>query len=274
MPELPEVETIKRSLNSKLKDVKIEKCEVFYVGSLKSHSAEKFINEVTGEKIVEVDRRGKYLKIILENERIILVHLRMTGRLLLTAADDHITKHTHVIFYLNNGLHLRFIDIRKFGTLNLASKGELNNIRGYAILGPEPFGEDFTLEGFKETVIRRKKAIKDLLLSQEVVAGIGNIYADEILYSAGISPLRPANSLNDEELERLFHSIRVELEKGIANRGTSFKDYVDADGISGNNQDFLNVYQKAGCSCNNCGCKVVKSKIGGRSSHYCTGCQK
>lgn len=274
MPELPEVETIKLSLKNKLNEVRIVECKAYYNGSIKYPSVEKFIQEVTGSLIKDIERRGKYLKLILNTKKVILIHLRMTGRLLLAEKRDPATKHTHVIFELDNGLQLRFVDIRKFGTLMLIAENELNKIKNYALLGPEPLGEKFTLEGFKSAVKDRKKAIKNLLLEQEVVAGIGNIYADEILHSAGISPFRCSDSLRDDELEKLYFSIKEELQKGIKNKGTSFRDYVNSNGMSGTNQDFLKIYRKEGQACVNCGCDIKRKKIGNRGTHFCVGCQK
>lgn len=274
MPELPEVETIKRSLHPKLVGRKIRDCEILYEKCIKTHAPEKFINGVRGATIENIERRGKYLKIFLNTAEILLIHLRMTGRLIISPKGDPVTKHTHVIFHLDNDLQLRFIDIRKFGTLYLLPGEELHKVRGYRILGPEPFGEEFTLEYFKKAVKERKKNIKTLLLDQDVVAGIGNIYADEILHAAGINPARPAESLNGNELEKLYHSIKRELKKGIENRGTSFSDYVDGEGRKGKNQDYLSVYHRQGCNCSRCGCEIIKTKLGGRSSHYCPGCQE
>lgn len=274
MPELPEVETIKLSLKNKLKDVKIVDCDVYYDDCIKSPSVEKFIEKVTGSLIIDTKRRGKYLKLILNTRKIILIHLRMTGRLLLAEKNDPVTKHTHVIFQLDNGLQLRFVDIRKFGTLMLTDEDELKNIKSYVLLGPEPFEEEFTFEGFKKAVKNRRKKIKDLLLSQEVVAGIGNIYADEILHSAGINPFRCSESLDDVELEKLYLSIKNELRKGIENKGTSFRDYVDSNGMSGSNQEFLRIYRKEGQACLNCSCNIKRKKTGNRSTHFCAGCQK
>ncbi len=273
MPELPEVETIKNTLEKHIKNTRIVNCKFFYSGSLKTHTVESFIKEIKGKTIKGISRRGKYLKILLHTGKIILIHLRMTGNLIICTDKDTITKHTHIIIYLNNDYQIRFIDIRKFGTWYLVTHQDLKTIRGYRILGPEPLDEEFTLKYFKNA-INRKKNIKNLLLEQEVVAGIGNIYADEILFASGIKPFRQADALNDSEIEKLYISIKEELKKGIKNRGTSFSDYVDGEGEKGKNQNFLKVYQKQGTKCSRCGNLIDKSKIGGRSCHYCPNCQE
>lgn len=274
MPELPEVETVKRTLAPRIEGLKIKKCSVYYEGSIKTHSSDTFRKEIEGAVIKKIERRGKFLKFFLNTGKILLIHLRMTGNLILATEDDPVTKHTHIIFYLDGGLQLRFIDIRKFGTIYLLLPEELDRVHGYAILGPEPLGSDFTLEYFKEKVKKRDKNIKTLLLDQDVVAGIGNIYADEILHAARINPSRRARSLNDDELKKLYDSIKKELTKGIANKGTSFRNYVDGEGSRGNNQDFLHVYKKEGTNCSRCGTTIVREKLGGRGCRYCPGCQK
>jgi formamidopyrimidine-DNA glycosylase len=273
VPELPEVETIKNTLEKYIKNTTIVDCKVFYGGNLKTHTTEDFIKEIKNKKIKGIFRRGKYLKIILNTGSILLIHLRMTGNLIICTEKIPVKKHTHIIIYLNTGRQIRYIDIRKFGTWYLVSPEQLNKIRGYRLLGPEPFDKDFTLDYFKNA-LNSKKNIKNLLLEQTVVAGIGNIYADEILFTSGIKPFRQADTLHDNEIKRLYSSIKKELTKGIKNRGTSFSDYVDGIGEKGKNQNFLNVYQLQGTKCSRCGTIINKSKIGGRSCHYCPNCQE
>ncbi len=274
MPELPEVETIRRSLENKLKGLVINHVDVFLEKIIKEPTdINEFKNLIKGKKIEALSRRGKYLILKISDSYVLVMHLRMTGRLLYVAEYEDITKHTHVIFYLNNGYHLRFIDIRQFGTIYLLEEKNLDTIKGLASLGPEPLSDDFTVEVLKEKLKRKSKKIKQVLLDQDVVAGLGNIYADEVLFEAQILPNRAANSLNDEELNRLHTSIIKVIKEAICNRGTSFRDYVDGEGEKGEHQNHLKVYQRDSTPCSRCQCQIKKEKIAGRSSHYCPGCQ-
>jgi len=274
LPELPEVETIRLSLEDKIKGLQIEQVEVLMPKIIKMpDTIEDFKERVQGKTIKGLSRRGKYLLLHLSQENLLVLHLRMTGRFLYVAQYEEITKHTHVVFCLNNGYQLRFIDIRQFGTIYLLKENEFNSIKGLHNLGPEPLGENFTKEGLTEALAKKNKKIKQVLLDQDVVAGLGNIYADEVLFEAHILPERTASSLTVNEIQALYYSILKVLKEAICHRGTSFRDYVDSGGQKGEHQNHLKVYQRQGQECSRCCCQLKKEKIAGRSSHYCPGCQ-
>lgn len=273
MPELPEVETIVRSLRPMLTGKKIIDVEVGYAPIIGYPEAEpeEFAAELEGREIEEVRRRGKYIVIEVSGDELLITHLRMSGQLIYTEKDKEIDKHTHVIISLDDGHQLRFIEVRKFGRMFLIPEDEPEKAKGFATLGPEPL--EMTIEEFKEALEGRSGMIKPLLLNQKFIAGIGNIYVDEALFISGIHPIRKANTLTDREEELLFAAIRQVLLKGIKNRGTTKSDYVDAFGNAGENQNSLQVYGREGENCTKCGQELVKMKVGGRGTHYCPNCQ-
>ena len=275
MPELPEVETVRRSLEEKLRGLTIIDAGVYLEKIIKEPvSVDTFKEIVIGKKIERLDRIGKYLLLHLSDSYVIVIHLRMTGQLLYAAQYEDITKHTHIIFKLDNDYQLRFVDIRQFGTIYLLKEDELKTIKGLAALGPEPLSEDFTVALLSEKLSKKTKKIKQVLLDQDVVAGLGNIYADEVLFDSGILPDRRANTLTEDEINKLYQSIVQVIKEAISHRGTSFRDYVDGDGEKGGHQDYLQVYRRTDQPCSRCQCHIKREKIAGRSSHFCPGCQK
>lgn len=274
MPELPEVETVRRSLEEKLKGKAFVGVDVFLEKMFRGIAPEEAAAHLNGRKITGIDRRGKYLIINLSGGAALVIHLRMTGQLLYCPPEQEKGKHTHIIFHLNNNCQLRFMDQRQFGKIHLVSARELENLSGLKDLGVEPLSDGFTREFFKKELKKRRTKIKPLLLDQTFVAGIGNIYADEALFRARLNPERVASSLNPREASRLYLAIREVLIEGIENRGTSIKDYLDGDGNKGSNQNNLRVYGREGEPCLKCGRKVERKVIGGRSSHFCPKCQK
>ena len=274
MPELPEVETIRRSLEEKISGLTITSVDIYLEKIVKEPtSVEVFKERVTGKRIEKLDRIGKYLLLHLSDGYVMVIHLRMTGRLLYVAQYEDVTKHTHLIFHVSNSYHLRFVDIRQFGTIYILKEDELKTIKGLAVLGPEPLSDNFTAGFLSEKLHKKAKKIKQVLLEQDVVSGLGNIYADEVLFEAGILPDRKANTLTENEINRLYQSIVEVIKEAICHRGTSFRDYVDGDGEKGDHQNHLKVYQKTNQPCSRCQCHIKKEKIAGRSSHFCPGCQ-
>ncbi len=274
MPELPEVETVKRTLAEHIMGCIIEKVFINQETVIKTPAINDFRKEIVGKTFTGIDRRGKYLIFTLTPGYKMIVHLRMTGQLVYEEEKRALKKHTHVIFFLHNGKELRFTDQRRFGCIWLVPDEELGGISGLCSLGPEPLGEDFLFEEFQKQVIRRKTRIKPMLLDQRFIAGIGNIYADEILYRSGIHPERRGESFTAEELVRLFKEIRHTLEEAVEHRGTTFSDYVDGHGEKGSYQNYLNVYQQTGKKCPRCGTLIERVKVGSRSAYHCPGCQK
>ncbi|SMB92918.1 DNA-(apurinic or apyrimidinic site) lyase [Desulfonispora thiosulfatigenes DSM 11270] len=276
MPELPEVETIKRSLLPLLVGKKIINVDIKVPNLLKYPLADKehFEEVLKGSTFLDIQRRGKYLLFHLNKGWILVIHLRMTGRLLYTPKDQTIEKHTHVIFSLDDGNDLRFHDIRKFGLIYLVPQDGLHLLKGLSGLGPEPLSDDFSLDSFKLALKNKKQKIKPLLLNQNFIAGIGNIYADEILFQAKVHPEEIISNLGEDKIEKIYDAIRDRLTKGIEFRGTSIKDYVDGLGQSGMFQNELKIYGKKGELCLNCGHVFERINVGGRSSTICPWCQK
>ncbi|MGQ9824168.1 MAG: bifunctional DNA-formamidopyrimidine glycosylase/DNA-(apurinic or apyrimidinic site) lyase [Desulfotomaculales bacterium] len=274
MPELPEVETIKRTLKGKLEGLSFTGVEVFLPKIIKSPVLEVFNSLLPGKKIKKLDRRGKYLIIHLSENFALVVHLRMSGSLIYTEPGTAFAPHTHVVFHLSNGSQLRYTDLRQFGQIYLLEESGLASLAGLNGLGPDPFDPRFTREFFKKGLKQRRSMLKPLLLDQSFVAGIGNIYADEVLFRARIHPRRQSHTLTSREASRLYHVIREVLEEAIENRGTSIRDYVDGEGKEGNYQNMLKVHNREGKACPKCGKTIVRFRLGGRSTYYCPGCQK
>lgn len=274
MPELPEVETVKRSLEKKLIGLTITGVEIFMPKIIRDPAPDKFAAEVTGSKISRLGRRGKYLLIHLTGEKVLIIHLRMTGRLVYSEPADPLPRHTHVVFRLSNDRELRFIDMRQFGRVQLSTVRYLGQVKGLKDLGPEPLGEEFSRDFLRRELKRKRVRIKSLLLDQTFLAGLGNIYADEALHRARINPKRMACTLTPREIANLYRSIVEVLQEGIENRGTSIRDYVDGDGRTGSYQALLRAYNREGQKCLHCGTPITRLKVGGRSSYFCPTCQK
>jgi formamidopyrimidine-DNA glycosylase len=268
MPELPEVETIRRSLLANVGAVirDIEFCRTDIIKAQDYDPA-----GVIGQQIREIRRRGKYLIMELEPGHTLVVHLGMTGRFYMQETDtESSAPHVHMIIYLDNGYKLIYLDPRRFGGVKFLNDPECIFCR----MGREPLSPEFTDRYLQEICRDRKVAIKTLLLNQQCIAGIGNIYADEALFDARIRPHRPAGSLRPAEIKRLRKAIVKVLLASINQRGTTFRDFRDGYNKSGEFQELLQVYGRTGCPCKVCGRILTKDVIGGRSSHYCEHCQK
>lgn len=274
MPELPEVETIRRSLVEKIKGKSFVGVEVLLEKMVKGISLNSLSGELKGRKINKIDRRGKYLIMHLSGGLAMVIHLRMTGQLICCDAEEEKSKHTHVVFELNDHQHLRFVDQRQFGKVQFVQEAELSQVAGLKTLGVEPLSDAFTREYFKKLIKAKRTKIKPFLLDQTYIAGIGNIYADEALFRAMINPEKIAATMSPREVSRLYIAIREVLTEGIENKGTSIKDYIDGEGNKGDNQNNLRVYGRDGEACVKCGKIIERKTIGGRSSHYCPKCQK
>lgn len=274
MPELPEVETVKRTLEKKLSGLSFEAVKLHMPKIVRLPPPEEFADILTGKKIIRLGRRGKYLLLHLTGGYTLVIHLRMTGRLVYATPGAPLEKHTHAVFDLSNGDQLRYTDIRQFGRMLLALTAELDEMPGLKTLGVEPLSENFTREFMKKELKRRRTRLKALLLDQTFIAGLGNIYVDEALHRAGLHPERLAASLSPRETTHLFLAIKDVLNEGINNRGTSFRDYVDGDGRPGNYQEKLAVYSKEGKPCLKCGKPINRIRVAGRSSYFCPHCQK
>ena len=282
MPELPEVETIRRDLSDRIVKRKIAAIEM---ADKKLGEAKNFAQVLIGNQIIAVERIGKLLIFRLKSRGFLLVHLKMTGQLIYISGKKIIAggheignskeslpnKHTRIFLTFADKSQLFFNDLRRFGYVKIASAEEVEEIKESC--GVEPLQLNFTLEKFAKALSGGRN-IKAMLLDEKKVAGIGNIYADEILFAAGILPSRSADSLKAEEIKRLFVYTEKIIDKAIAHRGTTFSDYVDSFGQKGNFTRFLKVYGRKGEKCPACGKSLKVAKIAGRSTHFCQKCQK
>jgi len=275
MPELPEVETIRRTLEPFLKGKVISSLDI-YNSSILLPNPDIFQAVLPQKQIAALKRKGKYLIIELSDNWRLVVHLRMTGKLLWTEnSQEPLLPHTHAVINFTDNKQLRFNDVRRFGRWWLVKDSDLSQVSGLLSLGPEPIAKDFSPALLKERLAKKGKSnIKSALLDQKVVAGLGNIYVDETLFAAGIHPLRTVESLTAEEINALAEAAREILINSIERRGTSFRDYLDGLAKPGENQNYLKVFQREGLPCPNCQCPIQREKIGGRSSFFCPSCQK
>ncbi len=268
MPELPEVETIVRGLQKQIAGKKIVGVRVILPKIIRGEERD-FITPVSGYTIQKVWRRGKMIVIDLAEGRSLLVHLKMTGQLVFSSAEAAVTKHTHLILELSDGQQLRYLDMRQFGYFCLA---DASLVAGLTPSGAEPL--DISGDEFKILMQSRRARIKSLLLNQSFIAGIGNIYADEILHRAGIHPLQHTHTLSETQIAKIYQAMQEVLRQAIEQRGSSISDFVDSSGQKGNYQRYHRVYQRQGQPCFTCREKITRIKIGGRSSHFCPNCQK
>ena len=269
MPELPEVETVVRTLSPQLLGSVVERVTVLCPMSIGKPDPDGFREQMASRMVSDVHRRGKFVVCTLDKGAYLVIHLRMTGRLTLTQSAEPEPRFARVAFHLHDGRVLWFSDMRKFGRLALTTDPS-EIFRG---LGPEPFDPSLDAAQFHSRLRPHKKPVKSLLLDQSFLAGLGNIYADEALFQAGINPRRPAAELSGEEASRLLQDVRDVLTKAIVNRGTTIANYVDANGRPGDNQEYLCVYGRAGQACPRCQAIIVRLRLSGRSTCFCPNCQ-
>ena len=273
MPELPEVETVRRVLGPHLLGKTITGIQIHNAQVIAAPSPEQFIEGVTGQSIAAFTRRGKFLRLIFESDDTLTIHLRMTGCLTIKPQSAPTEKHTHIILSLDDGNELRYEDVRRLGKLWFAKSGE-EDISGIKEPGIEPFDGALSAAYLWGNCRKSKKPVKSMLLDQSIVAGIGNIYSDEILFAAGIRPDRPCDTLTDGEFERLAAVIPERLNYFIGKNAISFDEYVLSKGKDYRNTPYLQVYGKGGEPCPVCGNTLQRIVIGGRSSVFCQHCQK
>lgn len=280
MPELPEVETIRRDLNKELKGRKIIRLKFYDWAKMLQPSPEAIAKVIEGKKIQDFGRRAKLLLMHLSADKAglddhgttIAIHLKMTGQLFIRKQTDAPDRFTRVILELDNEEELRFNDLRKFGFMKLIeNKSQLEKI--LSKFGPEPLTPEFTLEKFKEIISKSSRTIKTVIMDQQKIAGVGNIYADEALWIAKIHPEHSANKLSQEQLRDLFDSIAFVIKQGIRDRGTSVDQYYDAKGKKGKHAQNLKVFRQDGKLCPRCRSMIKKIKVGGRGTHFCPQCQ-
>ncbi len=270
MPELPEVEIIRQELRARVRGKPIRRVEFRWPRVAALPSAEEMEQRLPGHTIVDVGRRGKYLIFHLAPADVLIVHLRMTGQFRVVPPGTEPDKHTHVIITLDDNCLLQYRDQRKFGRFYLVTQAE--EIIGH--LGPEPLDPEWTPRELANALQHRRAPIKALLLDQRIVAGLGNIYADESLFLAGIHPLRAGNTLTAEEITALHRAIRQVLNEALAARGSTIATYIPPSQRGGEYQKQHRVYHRAGQPCPVCGTPIQRTRVGGRSTHYCPHCQR
>ena len=273
MPELPEIETIRRELQERIVGLRIEDV-VYETPKMLLPNPQSLISGVKGAEVVQVGRRAKMPLLFLSNGKILVFHLKLNGQLLVRKVSEPQDQFVRVKFIFDNDEELRFAEMRKFGWVKLLpNEAELEEVT--IALGPEPFSKEFNLHYFQEKLAETKRAIKVVLTDQENFAGIGNIYATEALFHAGVDPRRPANALTPEESSRLYEKILWVLKQGLRYQGTTDRDlaYVRISGEPGRFQEHLAVYGREGEPCLKCGKPVEKIKIGGRGTYFCSKCQ-
>jgi formamidopyrimidine-DNA glycosylase len=268
MPELPEVETVVRALRGPLVGQTILEIRNYWPKQISPDLAE-FQARIHGKQIKAVDRRAKYIVISLSGDETLIIHLRMSGHLSVVDKNEPPQKHVHTIFTLANGQELRFRDPRKFGRVYLVKDRE--KILGK--LGPEPLERDFTVDVLTQRINGRNRQLKPLLLDQTIIAGIGNIYADEAAFDASLHPERRVSSLTLEEITALHQAIQKVLALGVEREGASISQYIKPDGTKGEMQDAVKVFRRTGQPCYHCGTPIERIRLGGRSTHFCPNCQ-
>ena len=274
MPELPEVETIVADLRPHLVGRTIIRCELAFPTIVRHPEPEDFVDAVTGMRIDSMSRRGKYIYLHLGESVVLVVHLGMTGQLRLVDPTAPLEKHTHAVFFLDDGRHLRYRDPRRFGRLLAGTEDALLTSKKMPRLGPEPIDPAFEADALYRSLRRRRAPLKAVLLDQKAIAGVGNIYADESLHRAGLRPSRVASTVSKKSARRLHESLRESLAMAIANRGSSVDTYRDAWGEVGAQQEKLLVYGRAGEPCFTCGRPLKSVRIAGRTTVYCARCQR
>jgi formamidopyrimidine-DNA glycosylase len=274
MPELPEVETIAADLRPHLVGRTITRVELSFPTIVRHPEPELFVDGVAGMRIESVRRRGKYILIGLGNQLLLVVHLGMTGQLRILDEVAPLEKHTHAVFFLDDGRQLRYRDPRRFGRLLLGTEDELLASKKMPRLGPEPLDPEFAADELYRRLRKRRAPVKAVLLDQKAIAGVGNIYADESLHRAGVRPTRLANRVTKKSARRLHESLRDSLQAAIVNRGSSVDTYRDAWGEMGGQQEKLLVYGRAGEPCLTCGRPLSSVRIAGRTTVYCKHCQR
>ncbi|MBZ9578681.1 DNA-formamidopyrimidine glycosylase [Patescibacteria group bacterium] len=288
MPELPEVETTVKDLNKKvLGRTFIDIWSDFKKQVKKPKNFEQFKKEIKGRKIEKVRRKGKNILFDLSDSKTLLIHQKLTGHLLVGywildngywrpkvkgPLEEKINTFIHLLFTFDNGQMLALSDLRKFAKIELWDRKNLK--KELSSLGPEPLVKDFTFQKFKDVLTGKKGKIKQILMNQEVIAGIGNIYSDEILFEARIHPLKEVPNLNKDEFKEIFRAIKKILKKAVKLRGESISDFRDIGGRRGFFDEYRKVYRKEGQKCSRCGAIIKKIKIAGRSAHFCSKCQK
>ncbi len=270
MPELPEVETVRSILEKNILNKTILDVEIRYDKILQNSTKEDFVNKLKNQTFIQMKRKGKYLICVL-SDYYLIVHLRMEGKFFLMH-DEPLSNHDHIIFKFNDS-ELRYNDTRKFGTMHLFERTiDINKINPLSKVGLEPFEEGFNINYLKPFFKKSTKPIKTTLLDQSIIAGLGNIYVDEVLFMSGLHPLQKTKDLTDDNIESIINNSKIVLQKAINLGGTTIRSFQSSHDITGRFQNHLLVHTKS--SCPKCNKNISKIRVGGRGTYYCEDCQK
>ncbi len=272
MPELAEVETVRNTLKMRILHKEIVDVKVNYSKML-DMDAKEFQNILVGNEFQDILRVGKWLVFELK-EHYLLSHLRMEGKFFIKKSTEEVNRHEHILISFADGMDLRYHDTRKFGRMKIVLKDALWETEEIKKQGREPISDTLTVDYLLEKFQNKRLPIKTVLLDQEIISGLGNIYADEVLFASKINPLKKAGELNSEECERIIKTSKEILLKAIADGGTTIKSYTSSLGVIGNYQNYLKVHKKENQPCSLCGNLIKRIKVGGRSTYFCEKCQK
>lgn len=270
MPEIAEVETVRQTLKKKILNKKIIKIDIYYPNMILSDIKE-FKNTLINKEFIDIKRMGKWLLFELDNYYL-LSHLRMEGKYYIKSSNLPLDKHEHIVFTFVDNTTLRYHDTRKFGRMKLIKKSDLYNTEEIKKLGYEPLSKDLTKEYLYNKLKIRKDTIKEALLDQSVISGLGNIYVDEVLWKSGISPLRKANTINLDDCQNIVNSSKEIIKKAIEEGGCTIRSYTSSLGVTGHYQDYLCCHTKEFCP--KCNEKILKIRVGGRGTYYCPNDQR
>lgn len=273
MPELPEVETVRRTLNNMILGKTIESIDIHYSKIIKDLSVSEFRNILVGKTLKDISRYGKYLLFIFEDIALIS-HLRMEGKYFIKDSSKSLKKHEHIVFNFTDGSSLRYHDVRKFGTMDIRKLNEIYTSLPISKLGYEPYDKLMNVKYLRGKLKNKGVAIKTCLLDQTIMTGLGNIYVDEVLFLSNLHPERIASSLNDNDYKNIIKNAESVLYKAIDLGGTTIRSYTSSLGVTGRFQNELNVHTKKGDHCPKCSTIIEKKKVNGRGSYYCPNCQK
>ena len=272
MPEIAEVETVRNTLKRRILNKKIKSINIIYEKMIESNLKE-FTNNLIGKYFTDIKRIGKWLIFEVE-DYYLLSHLRMEGKYFIKHSDEPLEKHEHIVFTFEDETDLRYHDTRKFGKMNLVKKEELYKIEAIKKQGYEPNQKELTKEYLHEKLHSKKLPIKTLLLDQTIISGLGNIYADEVLFGAKINPLKQGSEISLKECKKIINSCNKIIKKAIENGGTTIKSYTSSLGVTGKFQQYLQVHKRENEPCYICKQKINRIKVGGRSTYFCSNCQK
>ena len=271
MPELPEVETVRKTLLTLIKGKEIRDIDIFYDKMIR-HDSDEFTSILVGEKINNIDRYGKYLLFEI-GEYILVSHLRMEGKYFIKDLEEDRTKHEHVIFYFTDDTTMRYHDTRKFGTFDLVHKNDFDSFYPVQKLGPEPFGAKMNKTYLYNALKNKTIAIKTALLDQTIIAGLGNIYVNEVLFRTNLHPTTPCNEITRKQCQLIIDSSIQVLDKAIELGGTTIRSYTSSLGVTGRFQNDLMVHERENQECKVCNTLILKEKVNGRGTYYCPRCQ-